>query len=330
MARARRLLRFAKDLKCEAADDDLTGLAAELAFRFFMALFPFVLVLVTAGALLSRLVGVDDPSQYVIDAVGDSLPADASSVLQTQVDEVIKKANLGVLSLGLATASWSAAGGAKSLMKATNRVYDLPETRKPLVQTGVALALILLGGTGLLVAVMAIALSQAFAGAIASALGVGREFGWAVQVLRLPLIVVFVAAAVQTVYWLAPNRWTRPGLGSPGAAVFAVTWSAFTVGFAFYVTNFGSYNATYGAIAGVVILLFWFYVSALLILLGAEINAMGQIGRETLPAEEEAHVPAMMSAKRATSPGVSWLVWVGVTVALISWLRHRPVRKARD
>lgn len=321
-----RIVRFGRDVYREAKGDDLTGMAAELAFRFFMALFPFVLVLVTLGAFISRAAGVDDPSDYVLDAVGDSLPSDAASVIRTQVDEVIAGASVGLLSIGIATAIWSASGGAGALMKATNRVYDLPETRKFYVQTGIAIGLTTLGGLGLLVAVSAMVLTQAFAGSIASAIGLGREFGWVVQLLRFPLIVLFVAAAAETVYWLAPNRWSRPDLANWGSAFFAVGWSAFTVGFAIYVANFSSYNATYGAIAGVVILLFWFYVSSLLILLGAEINSVLETAKaqQTVVTALEIAEAETRPPRASGRPSLELAVFAGAALALFGWLRRKP------
>ena len=328
MSSLRPALSYLLALKREASDDDLTGLAAELSFRFFMALFPFVLVLVSFGAFIARIGGVDDPSKYVIDAVGDSLPADASSVLSRQVKEVVDGANVGVLSISLATAIWASAGGARALMKAINRVYDLPETRKGATQLGIALGLTALGGLGLLLAVSAMMLSQAFAGSIAGALGIGREFGWAVQLARLPLIVLFVAAAVEVMYWLAPNRWTRPQLISVGGVVFALGWSAFTVGFAFYVSNFASYGATYGALAGVVIMLVWFYATSLLALLGAEINAMRE--REAMPEVQPVVAVAVETARPAAHPWFDFAVLVGLGLVLIGWARRSGAQGALD
>ncbi len=309
----------------EFKEDDLPGLAAELAFRFFISLFPLLLVLVTLGAYISTWAGVDNPSGEIIDAIGDSLPADASSVLRKQIDDVVEGKNIGLLSVGLATALWSASGGSGALMKAINRVYDLPETRKAPVKVGIALGLVLVGGLTLLFAVSAMIASQAFAGSIASGLGLGREFGWIVQIGRLPLIILFVAVAIELVYWIAPNRWTKPRLASPGAIVFSLGWAAFTVGFAFYVSNFGSYNATYGAIAGVVVLLFWFQVSALLILIGAELNAV--LERRAQP--EPAMVPAMPTPApagdraRGGEPVFEFAVFAGLALALLALLRRR-------
>jgi membrane protein len=321
---------FIKEFMREFKEDDLPGLAAELAFRFFISLFPLILVLVTLGAYISSWAGVDDPAQEVIDAIGDSLPSDASSVLSNQIEEVINGKNVGLLSVGLVTALWSASGGAGALMKAINRVYDLPETRRGPLKIGIALGLVLIGGLGLLFAVSAMIATQTFAGSIASALGMGDEFAWIVQVGRLPLVIFFVAVAIELVYWIAPNRWRRPRIASPGAIVFALGWAVFTVGFAFYVSNFGSYNATYGAIAGVVVLLFWFQISALLILMGAELNAVLE-RRATVAAVAPIPPTAALAGAGVRAEGprsrgepvFEFAILAGLLLALAALFRHR-------
>src|SRR5512139_3949722 len=256
----------------EFQDDDITGLAAECAFRFFLALFPFILFLVTLAAVTADLAGTEDPSGHVLDIFGNSLPAEASSLLESQVEEVVGSASIGLLSISFVSALWAAAGGAGALMKAVNRVYDLPETRRFWQKSALALGLTLLGAVTLISAVAAMMVTQTFAGAIASRVGLGHELGWVVQVLRLPLIVLFVMLAAQAIYWLSPDKRESLNFFSWGSSAFALGWSVFTLGFAIYVAKFGSYNATYGALAGVVILLFWFYVSSLLFLAGAELN----------------------------------------------------------
>ncbi len=101
-----------------------------------------------------------------------------------------------------------------------------------------------------------------------------REFDVVVQIVRIPLILGVVIAATSLIYWLAPDDGRSFRLISPGIVLFGITWTAFTLVFAFYVTNFGSYGATYGALAGVVVLLLWTYASCLLLLAGAQLNAI--------------------------------------------------------
>lgn len=325
---------FFRDFMHEFKEDDLPGLAAELAFKFFLSLFPLILVLVTLGAYISEWAGVDDPSQEIIDAIGDRLPADASSVLEDQIDDVISGKNVGLLSIGLVGALWAASGGAQTLMKAINRVYDLPETRKFPLKTSIALGLVVFGGLGLLVAVSVMITTQALAGSMAGAIGLGEEFAWTIQVARLPLIVFFVSFAIQLVYWIAPNRWRRPRFWTAGSIFFALAWAAFTVGFAFYVSNFGSYNATYGAIAGVVIMLLWFQVSSLLILVGAEINAVLEARKQPATSEVRAIEPVLAAdaetgvvairGRGGSGSGLEVAFVLGMLLAFLAWVRRKP------
>src|SRR5215212_1465880 len=139
MKKMKSLIVPVKSYWTEFQEDDITGLAAECAFRFFLALFPFILFLVTLAAVSAEIAGTRNPSGRVLDLFGDSLPADASSVLERQVTEVVDGASIGLLSISFVSALWAAAGGAGALMKAVNRVYDLPSTRKFWEKTGMAL-----------------------------------------------------------------------------------------------------------------------------------------------------------------------------------------------
>lgn len=324
MDRLDRAKAFARDYLAAFRDDDLTGLAAELAFRFFLALFPFVLFLVTLGAFIAGWTNTADPSNRVIELFGNSLPADAESVLRSQIDEVVAGASYSLLSISIVSALWAAAGGASALMKAVNRVYDLPEQRSFISRTAISLGLTVVGSVTLMAAVAAMMLTQAFGREIAEFFGLAAGYSLAVQILRLPVIVLFVMAAAETVYWLAPNRWKRPKVFSWGAAGFAVVWAIFTVGFAIYVANFGSYNATYGALGGVVILLFWFYGSSLLLLAGSEVNAVLESRRRHAPVA----VSPAARGERPRTPhpkeralGIATLV--GALGGLFAWYRGR-------
>ena len=327
------LLVPAKSYWAEFQEDDITGLAAEVAFRFFLAFFPFILFLVTLAAVSADLTGMEDPSGRVLKLLGNSVPADASSVIHTQVAEVVEGASFGLLSISFVSALWAAAGGAGALIKAVNRVYDLPETRKFWQKTGMALGLTLLGSLTLILAVTAMVLTQAFAGAIASRIGLSRELGWVIQVLRLPLIILFVMGAAQTVYWLSPDKRMPVSVITWGSGAFALGWAMFTLGFAFYVSNFGSYNATYGALAGVVILLFWFYVSSILFLGGAELNwwlrqrktVPAPLAPQAVAAADAAAAYDRVGAQRASASGGLRLAAVaGLVLGAVAWARRRP------
>jgi len=321
-----RIKTWGRHFWAEFKDDDLTGLAAELSYRFFLALFPFVLFLASLGAFVARAVGVDDPSQEVLELLGDSLPSDASSVVSEQAEELVESANVGLISVGIIGAIWSAAGGVGALMKAVNRVYDFSETRPFWKKNGISIGLTVFGGLALLAAVSLMVVTQVSATQVAEWIGLGDGLGWTIQLARIPLVLALVALAAAIIYRVAPCGDLRVREVLPGAFAFAIAWGAFTFLFALYIANFGSYSATYGALAGVVILLVWFYLSSLLLLAGAELNATIRWAEESAQeAMPETTEPQPLLAKHAsgTSP------WVAVGALALGFMLGRK-RGSKD
>lgn len=267
------LVPFGKRVAKEFSEDDISGLAAELSYRFFLALFPFFIFLAALGGFIAAAVSSGDPTQQLMDQIGGALPADARSILQDQVRGVLDSRSGGLLSIGIIGAIWASSGAVKALIKALNRVYDVPETRSFWRSTSLALAMTVAGSVCILGSFGLLLATQAFGSDIAGALGAGGAFELTVALARWPVVVVLVMFAVGLVYWLAPNmdvpfRWV-----SPGAVTFTFVWLITAIAFGLYVANFGSYNKTYGTLGGVVVLLTWLYLSNLMLLLGAEINA---------------------------------------------------------
>lgn len=292
-----------KDTFREFKDDDVPGLAAELTFRVFLALFPFLIFLAALGGVLASALNVDDPSEKFLELFGGQLPDDARSVISTQVEEVVDGRSVGLISVGIVGALWAATGGAAAMIKALNRAYDIPDTRPFWKQKLLALGLVIAGTIAILGSVSLLVATRAFGGDIADAVGLGSTFEAVLRWGTWPTLLVLALAAVAFVYWSAPNvglpfRWI-----SPGAVFFVLAWLAATVGFSIYVANFGSYNATYGALGGVVILLFWLYITNLVLLLGAELNAVldEQAIGPTLQERREKAAEAMQ-AKRSAQP----------------------------
>lgn len=288
MLSARELVANGKDLWREASADDASDFAAGLAYRFFLALFPFFIFVTAVGGFVSNLVGAENPAGEILDRIGGALPSDARSVLDTQLRGVLGEQQPGLLSVGLVGALWAASGGVGALMKAMNRMYDVQETRPFWKRTLIAIGLTMLGGLFFITAFVLAVAGTAVAGAIVDALELGALAHAGITALGYLLAVVLLLLAMAFLYWAAPDarlpfRWI-----SAGAVLFTVAWLIATLLFGLYVSNFGSYNATYGALGGVVILLIWFYLTSYLLLLGAELNAM--LTEKTTP--EEAEVPA--------------------------------------
>lgn len=258
----------------EALDDDISGLAAEMTYRVLLAIFPFLLFLAGVTAIIDTVFNIPDLSGQIVNKAGQVMPDDATSVLRSFTDELVTSEGTGAIGFGLLGALWAASSAVGTAIKALNRIYEVEETRpfwkKLLVQVGLTL---MFGGL-----ILAATVLFATGGLIAG--GVGDLLGWDEQVSRAwslltPLLAfALILLAVATLFWLAPAADSQFRWVSPGAVLFLAAWLVFTILFAFYLSNFGSYNRVYGSLAAVIILLIWLYWTNLILFAAAELNAV--------------------------------------------------------
>ena len=264
----------------QVLDDDVMGLAAELAYRFFLALFPFAIFVAGIGAFIARRMNVENPATVITEQLAGTLPSEAAALVEQELRRVIEQQNAGLVSFGVLAAVFFATGGTNALIKALNRAFDVDETRPFVRRYLLALGMTVLAGGSLIFAFAFVVIGQVLAGDAAAGFPLGG-LGWEILgLLRWPVTILLLVAAVTVLYRLGPNlripiRWVLPG-----AAIFTVGWLAATWGFGFYISNFASYGATYGALGGVAILLIWFYLSSFILLVGAEINDVIAEARE--------------------------------------------------
>ena len=253
----------------EVLADDCLGLAAQLAYYFFLALFPALLFLV---AIVSFL-----PVAGLLDAITGNLarvaPSEVLSIIQDQILKIAHEKNGGLLTLGMLGAIWSTSSGVDAIISTLNQAYDIQEARPwwkvKLIALGLSVAL----AAFIVISFALVLVGPSLAEKVAEWAHVGPAFtlGW--TILQWPVIFALVTLGVAMIYYYAPDAvqewmWITPG------SLFATTlWLAISLVFKFYVSHFTSYNATYGAIGGVIVLMLWFYLSALAVLVGAELNA---------------------------------------------------------
>ncbi len=253
----------------ESRQDRVPLLAAGVAFYAFLALFPTLIALVMLYGL------VFDPAQVTdqIQSLSGSLPEGVRSLLTDQLNSLAAtpRSTLGLgLAISVAVALWSASSGIGHLVMAVNMAYDVPEQRGFVSRKLLALgptfgALVFFAIMLTLVAVVPAVLDNVLPAGPVQILA---------QAVRWLLVVVCAAVALAVVYRLAPDRdGPRIAWVSIGAGVAILLWVVASVGFSIYVDNFGKYAKTYGALAGVAILMLWLWISSYAVLLGAEINA---------------------------------------------------------
>jgi membrane protein len=260
----------------EAKADNVPMLAGGVAFFAFLSLFPAMIALISLWGLVT---GDGERAARQAEALTAGLPQEASSIITEQMESIGEQdSGLGIgLAISILLALWSASGGTANLIKAVNIAYDEEETRGFVKLRGLALLLTVGAIVFVVVAVGLVAVVPP----VLDSLGLGLAGTIAAQVARWVLLVAVVAVALAVVYRFAPDR-DDPKLAwvSQGAILATVLWIVASVAFSLYVSNFGSYNETYGAIAGVAVLMLWLYLTSYLVLLGAEINA--ETERQTL------------------------------------------------
>ncbi len=253
----------------ESSTDNVPMLAGGVAFFAFLAIFPAIIAAFTLYGLIA------DPQTVAaqVNSLSAVLPQQAQPIIADQLQSVVSASGRALsvgLVISLLAALWSASSGTGNLIKAVNLAYDEDESRGFLKVRGIAL-LLTLGATVFvlltlaLVAVVPVALN---------ALPLGPLGTVVAQIVRWVALIAVVVAALAVVYRVAPDRDApRFAWVSAGSLTAAALWIVGSVLFSLYVNNFGSYNKTYGTIAGVVVLMLWLYLTSYIVLLGAEINA---------------------------------------------------------
>jgi len=272
----------------EFQEDNLTDWAAALTYYGVLAIFPALLALVS-------ILGLVGPSatQPLIDNLSTVAPGPAKEIFTSAITNLQKSQGAAGIAFiaGLAAALWSASGYVAAFMRASNDIYDIEEGRPiwKTLPTRVLITLVLL----IMLALVAVAVT--FTGPLAqqagNLLGVGATAVDVWNIAKWPVILLVVMTMFAILYWAAPNvkhpkfRWI-----SPGGVLGVLLWILASAAFAFYVASFASYNKTYGALGGVIIFLVWLWISNIAILLGAELNAELERGRQIKagqPADKE-------------------------------------------
>jgi len=270
----------------EFGEDAMSIYAAALAYRALFALFPFLIFLVALVAFL------DMPQLFAWMQSQAAMVVPEESMQQVnQVIAELQTPRGGLLSIGILLALWSASSGVMSAMEALNVAYDVTE-RRPMwkrislaVFYTVSIAVLMLTAAALMV------LGPQAAQWVAQRLGLEQMLVTVWSWMRWPVAVLLLMLVVSLVYYAGPNVKARFRFITPGAILAVVIWVAASVGFGYYVSNFGNYDATYGSLGAIVILLFYFYLSAAVLLFGAEVNAVLEEREPETPGEERPAKP---------------------------------------
>jgi len=255
----------------ELQEDAVTECAAQLAFYFLFALFPFLFFLVTLAAYLPF---APEAVAAMVARLGPLMPAEARHLVQAHLESLVKDSQPRLITLGLLVALWTASRGVDAFRRALNLAYDVPEYR-PLWKTQGLAILMTVAGSLLIPTAFALFLLGGRVGEwIAGHLHVLNAYHAVWTWLRWPLTAALVMLVLALCYWRLPAVRHRYQFLSPGAVLASVLWLLTTWCFTQYVEHFGRFNVTYGSIGGVVVLLLWLYVTGLIFIIGGEVNAV--------------------------------------------------------
>lgn len=262
-----------KRLFSEVSEDNLTDWAAALTYYFVLAMFPAIIALISIVGLVFDPQQITNALTTLLDQVAPGTASDTFSGVIQQVAGGTATAGLALV-IGLASALWAASGYVGAFTRAANVIWETPEGRKFYKLKPLQLLITLIGVLFVALIALSVVATGPIVDALGNALGLGSTATTIWDIAKWPVIVVIVAIMIAILYYMTPNvrlrgfRWV-----SPGAAFALVVWIVASALFAFYVANFGSYNKTYGTLAGVVVFLVWLWITNLVLLIGLELDA---------------------------------------------------------
>jgi membrane protein len=265
--------RAAKASVREFREDNLTDWAAALTYYAVLSIFPALIVLVALVGLLGQYPQTTNSILDIIDKLGPSSTVDT---FRGPIEGVVKgKGGAGaLLGVGLVAALWSASGYIGAFTRASNTIYEVEESRSYWKLRPLQLLITLIAVVLVALLAIALVLTGDLARAVGDEIGLGNTAVSVWSIAKWPVLLIVVMTIISGLYYIAPNvkqlgfRWI-----TPGGVIAVVLWILASVGFAIYVSHFGSYNKTYGSLGAVIVFLVWLWITNIAILFGAEFNS---------------------------------------------------------
>ncbi len=260
---------FRRTLREAFWEDNCLAMAAQLAYYFFFALFPMLLFLVALASYFPLTTLIDD----VLRTMSGLMPPEALQLITEQITKISGGEDAGLMTIGMLLAVSSSSAAMVAIIDTLNRAYDLEEGRPWWQVRLTAIALTVAMAVFILVSFALVIAGPALATRLADAWQLGPAFEWTWKILQWPVVFALMSLGIALIYYFAPDAEQDWIWLTPGSVLATLLWLAASLGFKYYVANWGQYTETYGLIGAVMILLLWFYLSGLVILLGAEMNA---------------------------------------------------------
>lgn len=266
--KSQKISKFIKRLITKIMDNDVTGMAAQLAYFFLLSLFPLLIFITTL--LPYTPLNQDD----LFNIIKGFAPEETFNMVRKTLDEVMVNRSGGLLSIGIIGTIWSASNGMNGLMRSLNRAYNVEEGRPFILARGLAIILTIAMIFVFLLALLVPVFGKQLGMLVFSYVGYSSEFLQIWGLIRWTLTPIILFIVFFIIYLLAPSTKVRFKTAAPGALFASLGWIIVSFGFSYYVSEFGNYTSTYGSLGAIIVLMLWFYLSAIIIMVGGELNSL--------------------------------------------------------
>lgn len=260
--------KYGKKIGKELKEDRATGLAAEQAYYYLLAIFPLLILLISIVPYLQL------DQENVLSTLQGVLPADTFTLIEDNIINIITVPSGGLLTFGIIGTLWSASNGVQAFIRAMNSAFDVEETRSfikvRLTSIGLTIGLVF----AILIAMLLPVFGRPIIDLISSIINIPGNIELIVNILRYVIAVAVMITILALLYKLAPNKHYPFKHVLPGAVIATIMWQLISFGLSIYVNNFADYSGTYGSLGGVIVLMLWFYLTGLALVIGGEINAL--------------------------------------------------------
>ncbi|WP_018923689.1 YihY/virulence factor BrkB family protein [Salsuginibacillus kocurii] len=277
-----KMIAYGKALGKEFSNDNVPLLAAAQAYYYLLSIVPMLIL------ILSILPYLNIDPDWAMAVMVSILPAETAAVFEEQIINVITTERGGLLTAGIIGTIWSASNGMNAFIKAQNEAYNVEESRPfikaRLVSIGLTLGMI----SAIIIAFILPIFGDIIIHFINSLVSLPAQTELLFRVLRWTVSILIIAAILTALYHFAPNIKLPFRTALPGALFATISWLVASYGFSLYVSNFGNYSETYGSLGGIIVLMLWFFLTGIILVVGAEINAViyrKRIAKE--PVQEE-------------------------------------------
>lgn len=274
------LINYTKRFMTKFSEDNVPLLAAAQAYYYLLSIMPLLIV---CFALIPYF---NINSKDAVNFIGDSIPSEMATILEENIINLVETPHGGLLTIGIIGALWSASSAINAFIKSTNKAYDVEETRSFIVVRLIALGLTIGMILALVVAILLPVLGSVIVEFIQANLGFSSAIALLFHMLRWILSLVVLTTLLMILYRFAPNKKMPFKHVFIGALTASILWQLISLGFSYYVSNFGSYSATYGSLGGIIILMVWFFLTGFIVMIGAVVNTLNHESRAGLDKDQ--------------------------------------------